>query len=53
MTKKVVDVIFFYAIDMSSIWRNGMDCEVTLDIVDDVRWVVDIADAWSWSRAEV
>lgn len=45
VAEEVVDVIFLDAIVVGSVGGDGVNSEVALDVVDDVWWVVDVANA--------
>lgn len=53
VAKQIVDIIFDGAIVVSSIGGYGMHGQITLDIVDDIRRMVDISDTWRWDSTEV
>ena len=53
MSEEIVDIILLNAIVMCGIRRDRVDRKITLDIVDHVRWMIDIADARCWRRSKI
>ena len=47
VAENTMPVILLGAIFMSSIWRDGVDGQFTLKVVDDIRRVVDVSNTWS------
>lgn len=45
VTEEVVDIVLFDAICVRGVGANGVYGQVAVDVVDHVRWLVDIADA--------
>ena len=45
MPEEIVDVVFFGAIGMGCIWRDGVNGKFTIDVVDYVWRVVDVPHA--------
>ena len=46
MAKNVVDIILGYTVLVCCIGADSVHCEIILNVVDDIRWVVDVPDAW-------
>lgn len=42
MAKQVVHVVLLDTVVVGGVWRNGMHGEISLDMVDGVRWMVDV-----------
>ena len=53
VAEEVVDVILLRAIMMSGVRGYGVNSEVALDIVNYIRWVIDVTDTGGRDGAEV
>ena len=53
MAEKVMVVVLLGSVRMSSVGRDCVDGEVTLTIVEYVRGVVDVSNAWRWCRPKI
>jgi hypothetical protein len=53
VAEEVVVVVFERAVMVGCVGRDGVDGKITLDVVHDIWWVINLADAWSRSGAEV
>lgn len=47
MTKKTVHIVLLYAIMVRRVRADGMNRQIAVDVVDNVWWLVDVADTRS------
>ena len=53
VAKQVVNIVLLRTVCVGGIGGDGMDSKITLEVVNDVRGVVYVSDAWSWSRPQI
>ena len=53
VTKQVVHIVLLDTIDMGSVGADSVYAQVSIDVIDDIWWLVHITDTWCDSRDEV
>ena len=43
LPEKIVHVVLFCAVNMCGVGGHGVDCQIALDVVDNVRWVIHVS----------
>lgn len=47
MPEKIVDVIFLGTVCVGGIGRNSVVGKISLDIIYDIWWIIDVSNTWS------